>query len=73
MDIPLLILMFGFIAHVVINIVSDILSRRHYDTRIHEVNERCDALVKWCSLLDNQLSGMRVDNKKPTILKKKKK
>ena len=71
-EIPLLILMFGFIAHVVINIVSDILSRKHYDTRLHEVNERCDGLIKWCQLLDNQLSGMRMDNR-TTPLKKKKK
>jgi hypothetical protein len=71
MEIPLLILMFAFITHVIITIISSMFDRRFYDTRMHEVNERCDALVKWCTLLDNQLSGMRMDNK--TVPSKKKK
>ena len=72
MDIPLLILMFGFIAHVIINIILDIQDRKEQERAFTKVNNRCDGLIKWCQLLDNQISGMRIDNKTAPSKKKKK-
>ena len=72
MDIPLLILMFGFIAHVIITIIMDIKDRAEQERELTKVNNRCDGLIKWCQMLDNQLSGMRMDNKTTPIKKKKK-
>lgn len=72
MDIPLLILMFGFIAHVITNIILDIQDRKEQEREFTKVNNRCDGLIKWCQMLDNQISGLRIDNKTVPSKKKKK-
>lgn len=72
MDIPLLILMFGFISHVIINIILDIQDRKEQEREFTKVNNRCDGLIKWCQMLDNQISGMRIDNKTVPSKRKKK-
>ena len=72
MDIPLLILMFGFIAHVITNIILDIQDRKEQEREFTKVNNRCDGLIKWCQMLDNQISGMRIDNKTVPSKRKKK-